>query len=141
MEFVGPIQAVDALQDFIIDRAAPLPPAVREALRGALKLRSTVDTLKVGVEVVYAAAFGGEELPDEIKEWAAAAAVYGEAAGFPSFANDSRGGAIAAVLRGTSKRKAMPAVDIRAARLVIPEDPKALVVPEFAQPEPEGSAE
>jgi hypothetical protein len=94
--FTGIMDAAKAVQDFMLDRSAALPDPLRERIRGRL-LGSKVDLVCQTAEDIYA---NREGLPEEVLELGAGLAVYGESEAFHGLDADSRGGRMAAVMRG-----------------------------------------
>jgi len=106
VEFRGPVEAKNALQDFLIERTAALPDMLRERLRELLKDPSPVKMTVHAAEAVYARQHFHGDVPPEMLEWAAATASASAAHGFHSMAFDSRGALMAKVMRGQKLSKA-----------------------------------
>lgn len=137
MEFRSPVDAVNGLMDFIIDRTAPLPNRLRDRLRETLKERSPVKGMIRAIELVYSRDQRREDVPDEMLEWAAAAAVLAEEQGFHSMAEETRGSLIAMTLRRQAiADEEKPAVDEIIAEAAAPVPPAPLVEPAVELVEP-----
>lgn len=119
--FHGPTVAVAALRNFIIERTAALPDLLRESLREVLDVRSPVDATVQAVDLVYARDREFDDVPEEMREWAAAAATMAEDHGFHEFDVESRGGRISKSLRRQRiAKKDMPEPNEKAAERVRP---------------------
>lgn len=100
LTFSGPVEAINALQDFVIDRVAPIPDQIIERIRELLKERSPVVGVTKAIELIYARQVRKEDVPIELRDWAAAAAAMTEDFGFHSMDEGGRGSKMAKVLRG-----------------------------------------
>lgn len=96
--FIGIAAAAAAIQDFMLDRSAAIPAGPRARIRELLgQTKSPVDAAVKTAEIIYANRDG---LAAEVLELGAALAVFAESEGYHDLDKDSRGGRIAAVLRG-----------------------------------------
>jgi hypothetical protein len=84
-EFSGPVEAKNALLDYLYDREEAVPDDVREALRELLKEVSPVKLIVEAVKLVY------DRMPDcgpELRLWASDAAVMCSNFGFDGITAD-----------------------------------------------------
>lgn len=134
--FTGPVEAILALQAFLLDRVEVIPNRINDELRAAIAERSTVVGTHRAVELIYARQIRKDDMPEALREWAAAASVMMEDNGFHAFDQDSKGSRVARVLRKQTLAKAKwPAEDPVIAERASPTPPEDTGAPESA-PEP-----
>lgn len=81
----GPIEARNALMDYIYDREEALPDDVRETLRDYIKLASPIEMIKQTIILVYDRLI---DCPKGLRQWAADAAFLCNAFGISGISDD-----------------------------------------------------
>lgn len=97
LNFRGPVEAMNALDNYLYDRVDALPNVLRDKLREHTQDISKVKGLVNGAKCVYANRDG---LPEWLLEWGAAASLMAESYAFSEMDLDSVGGRMAAVMLG-----------------------------------------
>lgn len=119
--FDGPVQARNALSDFLMQQKEKVPKDLREHLRELVKEISPVVSSVRGAEAVFARNELEHDVGEDLKEWAAATAVMSEAHGFSMMQVGSRGSRIAKRLRGQDLPPSeLPQLMVEIANVVAP---------------------
>lgn len=97
IEYRGPVEAMNALDDYLYDRVESIPDVLRDKLREQTQESSKVRGMTQAVEYIYANRDG---LPQSLLDWGASAAIQCEVFAFSEMNVDSRGSMMSRVMLG-----------------------------------------
>lgn len=125
LNFDGPVEAKNALQEFLIERKESVPAPLRDHLRELITDPSSPVVVSVrAAEAVFVRSEIENDVGEQLRDWAAASAVMCETFGFETFGVGKRGSRMAKRLRGQALPVAqIPELNTEIAKIVAPAPP------------------